>query len=153
MESKIPLLVVCLQKCFKPKETLVSNIKAKIGEYENVYQTKLVPKNPLYGDILGWDTTTMDCDLCLPNEGTIVSVGGYTLEENVLDQICENNEISEVHLCGMLLDSSILALCYQLWDKKKLPKIIFDLTGDEENRLETRAIWMKNFGVVSRNKV
>lgn len=112
MLEETPLLIIDLQPCFYPTPDLVKEIETTSKKYKTIFQTKFEKKNTLFEDVLGFDPKSDDLALCLPNLGTVFLKYGYGLREENIQTILAATPKDHIHICGMEMDSSILATSF-----------------------------------------
>lgn len=147
MRENTPLIIVDLQRCFGVDEELIEATEKEIKGRNIIIQTKLRHGNALFERLIGASPKPENMELCIPNVGKIVEKAGYGVGPENLKDLKESLSLAtEVDICGVELDGSVLAICYQIWDMGILPKPIFELCGGSENRLESQGIAKHIFG-------
>ena len=147
MRENTPIVIVDLQQRFDPNKKLLDAIKERAGEKKTVVQTKYTPDNQPFAGGVGCDQPIGGTDLLFPEIGTIIEKTGYGLDTDGTKKLKQLiGEAKEVEVCGMELDGSVLAICFQLWDMGIRPIPIFELCGGQENRLEAQSISKHIFG-------
>jgi hypothetical protein len=148
MSKDLPLLIVDLQPCFNPSKDLVEKIRMKAKSAPTVIQTRFVEGNKLFQTVLNYSPNNQSLDVCIKDMGMILTKTGYGLDKKELDLLKDLiDPFDSVEVCGMEIDSCILAICFQVWDIGIQPIPLPELCGGVENRLEAQSILLRSFGV------
>lgn len=149
MSSMKTLIIIDLQKKFKPSQKLIDNIIKESKKYNLVIATKFIKGNPLFQKVLKYKKLDKeDLKLCeLPDNTVIFEKDGYAISNEVIDYL-KSKQIKKVDICGLETDACVLASAFKLWDSGIEPNILYDLTKTSNPALQkaTKSITKRNFG-------
>lgn len=144
------LIIIDLQKKFKPSEKLVDNIIKESKKYDLVIATKFINGNSLFQKLLGYKKLNKEnLELCeLPNNIIIFKKDGYAISDEAINYL-KSKKVKKVDVCGLETDACILASVFKLWDSGIEPNILYDLTQTSSPSLQkaTKLISKRNFSL------
>ena len=140
------LLIVDLQKDFRPNAELIQAIDRETYNYTTIVQTKFINKpDSLFRTRLDWHISGGDLMLTIPN-ALILEKTGYGLNLEHINKLKSLN-CPTWHICGMETDACILACAFSLWDADLLPIIRPELCASNVLQNEGLRVAKRQFGL------
>lgn len=152
------LIIVDVQKGFindNNKQMLDNiNILLKTSTFDKIIATRFVNSNDSqFVKFLNWNKMTsspsIDFAFQIPRNIEVIDKTSYALPENSLDNLNLSKE-DEVYICGTDYDACVLAIGFQLFDKKILPRFIYNCIGSASKhsiaKEDFKNIALRSFG-------
>ena len=157
--KNILLLIIDVQHQFLPEgregKKFCEGIEELQKKYENIAISRFINNsNTFWVQYLEWNKMMEGdpgADLAFkPKEGAFVYKNHkFTSFTSELQEYINNNNIKEVHICGVDTDACILATAYNLWDEQIHFKVLIDhciSSAGENTHAVAHKIMNKNFG-------
>lgn len=149
MKKNTALLIIDLQKGFRPSPKLVDGILKRATNYPTIVATQFVNGNNLYRSVLRYrKRTKQEIHLVqIPEKTKVFKKKGYGLPPGLVAYLKRKN-ITQVDVAGLETDACVLAAMFSLWDAGIRPRLLEALTSTPDAKLKkaARVIVERNFG-------